>query len=159
MFLNNELHLKITGTKAVLALNPVKRIPFFLIFIILSIGLSFSERSAPRMWIPALMAVLSLLGGLYSEKWDFDTVLDTVVYFRGLPFLGKKIIFPLSSIEEIRFTHLDKHVRKQRSALAAFLKNGKQYNLDFAYGRTQTESLHKRGQLLAGFCNRPLTEI
>ena len=68
----NGLRLKITSTKAVLALNPVKRIPFFLMFFILLIGLVYSEPGEPRMWIPAAIAVLSLLGGLYTEKWVFN---------------------------------------------------------------------------------------
>ncbi len=153
----NGLHLKITGTKAVLALNPLKRIPFFLMFFILLIGLVYSEPGAPRMWIPAVIAVLSLLGGLYTEKWIFNKSTDTVTAFRGLLFWGERSRFPLSSIREVRFTESGNEIRKKRSILFIFLHDGEMHNVDSAYGRAQCENLYKRAQLIADFCGRKLT--
>ncbi len=154
---NNGLQLKLSGTKAVFKINPLKRISFFFIFFILLVGIISSQRGTPRLWIPAAVALLSLLGGLYTEEWIFDKTTDTVSAFTGLVLLGKKTRFSLSSVEEIRFTPIDSPHRRQRAVLFLFLKNGTRYTIDSAYGRLPSENLSQRAQLIAEFCGIPIT--
>ena len=154
---NMRLQCKITESKALFYLSPVKRALFFFITGILLVGILFSVPGTPRLWIPEVVAVLSLLGGLYSEKWSFNKKTGSVFYFRGLPVLGKTTRFSLDSIEEIRFTLIENQSRKPRAVLFILLENGELYDIDAAYGKTLVKELQKKTELIAEFCQKRVT--
>jgi len=155
--LTRGLQLTVKNSQIILKTSLIKRIPFLFITLILLIGIFSSERGTPRLWIPIAAAVLSMIGGLYTEKWRFNTIPGTVYYYRGLPFLANEIVFPLSSLEEIRFTLIENKTRRKRAILYAVLTTGKRYDIDDAYGKTATESLLGKAKIIAELCEVPLS--
>lgn len=155
--LTRGLQLTVKSSQIILKTSLAKRIPFLFITLILLTGIFSSDRGAPRLWIPIGAAVLSVIGGLYREEWRFNTISGTVYYYRGLPFLAKEIVFPLSSLEEIRFTLTENKTRRERAILYTVLTSGKLYDIDDAYGKTATESLLGKAKVIAEFCQVPLS--
>ncbi len=154
--LTRGLQLIVKNSQIILKISLIKRIPFLFITLILLIGIFSSDTGTPRLWIPIGATVLSVIGGLYTEKWRFNTISGTIYYYRGLPFLAKEIVFPLSSLEEIRFTLIENQTRRKRAVLYAVLTTGKLYDIDDAYGKTATESLLGKAKIIAEFCEVPL---
>jgi len=154
--LTRGLQLTVKNSQIILKISLIKRIPFLFITLILLIGIFSSDRGAPRLWIPIGAAVLSVIGGLYKEKWIFNIISGTIYYYKGLPFLAKEIVFPLSSLEEIRFTLIGNKTRRKRAIIYAVLTTGKLYDIDDAHGKTATESLLGKAKIIADFCQVPL---
>jgi len=146
----------------VFRLPAVHRILFFIIAALLTVGIIYSPGDSPKLWIPALVAAVSLAGGMYTESWIFSKKDSRVQYLLGIPFipfLRRKEEFGLDEIHEFIIDGSYGHKRKKETMLITVLKSGERYEIESLPGTGGEKILYEHADIASEFCGKPLRNI
>ncbi len=146
----------------VFRLSATYRILFFIIAALLAVGIIYSPKDSVNLWIPALIAVISIAGGMYTERWIFSKKDSMVQYLLGIPFipfLRRKEEFGLDEIHEFIIEKSSGYKRKKETMLITVLESGERYEIDSLPGTGGEKILAEHAEIASEFCGKPLRTI
>lgn len=91
--------------------STVRRIIYLVIFVFMLWGCVVTildKEATGTLWIPIVWMILSLIGLLYDEKWEFRPEEKIVVERFGFGPLGKKKTYKFDEIRKLTITHFVK---------------------------------------------------
>jgi hypothetical protein len=117
---NNKTKLKYTNS----TLSKILSFIFFLFFIWGILDALFRGDSISTLMVPIALAVIALVGVLFTDKWEIDKQLLTLTYKFGVyPFISSKR-YEVKEIGKIAITHF---VKGSFNENAEYKKKGRAY--------------------------------
>jgi len=162
-----KLHLVLrerSDTAIELTLPPSFRIAFGVIAAILLGSMASLEVITP---VPVIITVITILAGLYEERWRFDRETRTIVHRYGLVILAKRAVVDFDDVEGFALSNLreipdDGAFSARRSvalrSLVSFqiLTNDGKYRTVEIRANRHNDTLKENAERIAEFCNANL---
>jgi len=140
------------------------RIAFLIIAVILIASMATLEVVTP---VPLIITAITVLAGLYEERWQFDREAGTVVHRYGLIILAKQSVVPFDQIDTFVLSNLreipDEGPFSARRSVALrslvsfqlLTTDGKYRTVEIRPNR-HNDSLKQNAERIAEFCGTDL---